>query len=190
MTEMTCLVISTTVTQSKRQTCIRALQKKYPNTSDVHISMGVRWDKSSWTGQTGRPDCSGIPPDDASASTRRGRLQEDESRYEVPEGIYQQDTDTRGRCYASSEMVGRNASFAVHHDMKSHTGATMSLGKGSVYLTLVRQKLNTKSSTEAELVGVDDVMPQVIWMRYFLEAQGSYGVRESKIYCRTTKARC
>ena len=75
-----------------------------------------------------------------------------------------------------------DGSFAVHHDMKSHTGATMSLGKGSVYSTSVRQKLNTKSSTEAELlVGVDDVMPQVIWTRYFLEAQG-YGVRESKIY--------
>ena len=65
-----------------------------------------------------------------------------------------------------------DASFAVHHDMKSHTGATMSLGKGSVYSTSVRQKLNTKSSTEAELVGVDDVMPQVIWTRFFLEAKG------------------
>ena len=71
--------------------------------------------------------------------------------------------------------------FAVHHDMKSHTGATMSLGKGSVHLTPVQQRLNTKSSTEAKLVGVDDVMPQVIWTRYLLEAQG-YGVRESKIY--------
>jgi hypothetical protein len=74
-----------------------------------------------------------------------------------------------------------DGSFAVHHDMKSHTGATMSLGKGSIYSTSVRQRLNTKSSTEAELVGVDDVMPQVLWTRYFLEAQG-YGVRDSKIY--------
>jgi hypothetical protein len=37
-----------------------------------------------------------------------------------------------------------DASFSVHHDMKSHTGGTMSLGKGSVYSTSVRQKLNTK----------------------------------------------
>ena len=65
-----------------------------------------------------------------------------------------------------------DAAFAVHPDMKSHTGATMSMGKGSVYSTSVRQKLNTKSSTEAELVGVDDVMPMVLWTRYFLEAQG------------------
>jgi len=56
-----------------------------------------------------------------------------------------------------------DASFAVHPDMKSHTGATMLLGKGSIYSTSTRQKLNTKSSTEAELVGVDDVMPMVLW---------------------------
>ena len=48
----------------------------------------------------------------------------------------------------------------------------MSLGKGVVYGSSVRQKLNTRSSTEAELVGVNDVMPQVIWTRYFLECQG------------------
>jgi hypothetical protein len=74
-----------------------------------------------------------------------------------------------------------DASFAVHPDMKSHTGATMSMGKGSVYSSSTRQKLNTKSSTEAELVGVDDRMPQILWTRYFLEAQG-YEVRENKIY--------
>ena len=74
-----------------------------------------------------------------------------------------------------------DASFAVHHDMKSHTGGAMTLGKGTIYGTSTRQKLNTKSSTESELVGVNDVMPQVLWTRYFLEAQG-YGVKDSVIY--------
>jgi hypothetical protein len=74
-----------------------------------------------------------------------------------------------------------DSSFGVHRDMRSHTGGTMSLGKGSVYSTLTRQKLNTKSSTEAELVGVDDVMPLVLWTRYFLQAQG-YEVRENKVF--------
>jgi hypothetical protein len=60
-----------------------------------------------------------------------------------------------------------DASFAVHPDMKSHTGAMMTLGKGAIYGTSTRQKLNTKSSTESELVGVNDVMPQVLWTRYF-----------------------
>jgi hypothetical protein len=74
-----------------------------------------------------------------------------------------------------------DASYAVHPDMKSHTGATMSLGKGSIYSASKRQKLNTKSSTEAELVGVDDVMAQVLWTRYFLEAQG-YKIRDNKVF--------
>jgi hypothetical protein len=69
----------------------------------------------------------------------------------------------------------------VHPDMKSHTGATMSLGKEAVYSRSTRQKLNTKSSTEAELVGVDDVMPQILWTKYFLEAQG-YKINDSKIF--------
>jgi hypothetical protein len=68
-----------------------------------------------------------------------------------------------------------DASYGVHHDMRSHTGGAMSLGTGAVYSTSKKQKLNTKSSTEAELVGVDDVLPQALWTTYFMEAQG-YGV--------------
>ena len=64
------------------------------------------------------------------------------------------------------------AYFAVHGDMRIHTGGFMALGKGCVYGTSVHQKFNTKSSTEADLVGVSDVLTQVIWTRYFLEDQG------------------
>jgi hypothetical protein len=35
-----------------------------------------------------------------------------------------------------------------------------------------KQKINTRSSTESELVGVDDAAPQMLWTRYFIEAQG------------------
>ena len=35
-----------------------------------------------------------------------------------------------------------------------------------------KQKLNTRSSTEAELVAVDDAMSQVLWSRSFLQYQG------------------
>jgi hypothetical protein len=54
----------------------------------------------------------------------------------------------------------------------------ITLGKGVVYGTLTRQKLNTKSSTEAELVGIKDVMPHILWTQYFLEAPG-YDVTDS-----------
>ena len=75
-----------------------------------------------------------------------------------------------------------DASFAVHSDMKSHTGGVLLLGRGAVYSTSTRQKLNTQSSTEAELVGINDVLPQILWIQYFLEAQGYGSPNESVIY--------
>lgn len=65
-----------------------------------------------------------------------------------------------------------DAAFAVHPDMRSHTGVVMSLGKGAIQSMSKKQKLNTRSSTEAELVAVDDGMSQVLWTKHFLEAQG------------------
>jgi hypothetical protein len=46
---------------------------------------------------------------------------------------------------------------------------------------LGRQRLNTKSSTESELVGADDVLPQMLWTLYFLEAQG-YKINDNILY--------
>ena len=64
------------------------------------------------------------------------------------------------------------ALFAIHPDMKSHTGIKLTMDKGFPYCKLRKQKLNTKRSTKSELVGVDDGLPQVLWTTYFLKAQG------------------
>jgi hypothetical protein len=40
-----------------------------------------------------------------------------------------------------------DASYAVHPDMKSHTGGVMSFGTGGFFCKSSKQKLNTKSST-------------------------------------------
>ena len=58
--------------------------------------------------------------------------------------------------------------FAIHNDMKSHIGAYMSLRIGSAYAISSKQKLNTRSSTEVELIAADDSMPQIVWTRNFL----------------------
>lgn len=69
-------------------------------------------------------------------------------------------------------LVYVDASFAVHDDMKSHTGAVMTMGLGPIYVSSKKQSLMTKSSTESELVGLSDVLPQAIWTRDFLIDQG------------------
>jgi hypothetical protein len=65
-----------------------------------------------------------------------------------------------------------DASFAVHADMRSHTGGCGSLGKEMFSTTSSKQKMNTHSSTKAELVGVNDMIAKVLWTLYFLKAQG------------------
>jgi hypothetical protein len=43
---------------------------------------------------------------------------------------------------------------------------------------VTKQKLNTKSSTEAKVVGASDYLPNTIWTKFFLEAQG-YQITDS-----------
>ena len=74
-----------------------------------------------------------------------------------------------------------DASFAVHPDFKSHTGAEMTMGRGTMIPVSKKQKLNTKSSTEVELVGVDDVSVYVLWTMLFIEEQG-YKVEKNIVY--------
>ena len=74
-----------------------------------------------------------------------------------------------------------DASFAVHPDFKSHTGAVMTMGKGAVQTLSRKQKLNTRSSTEAELVGADDAAGMILWTKLFLDEQG-YGIKKNILY--------
>ena len=64
-----------------------------------------------------------------------------------------------------------DAAFAVHADGRSHTGGGLYMKKGFVLSYCGGQKLTTRSSTEAEIVGVDDCMSKVLWVREFLIAQ-------------------
>jgi hypothetical protein len=74
-----------------------------------------------------------------------------------------------------------DASFAVHPDFKSHTGASMTYGRGAPITMSRKQKLNTRSSTEAELVGADDAINMILWTKLFLEEQG-YAVQQNILF--------
>ena len=66
-----------------------------------------------------------------------------------------------------------DASYGVHHDGKSHTGSCIVIGDlGAVHCRSSKQLIVTKSSTEAELVGLSDSANQGIFIRNFLLAQG------------------
>jgi hypothetical protein len=74
-----------------------------------------------------------------------------------------------------------DASFTVHPNMRGHSGGGLSLGCGFTIVSSTKQKLNTRSSTETEIVGVDDFMLAICWTRYFMKAQG-YGVKDNALF--------
>jgi hypothetical protein len=65
-----------------------------------------------------------------------------------------------------------DASFAVHPNMCGHTGGGLTLGRGFPISVSTKQKLNKRSSTESELLGVNDMMPIICRTCYFLLSQG------------------
>ena len=62
--------------------------------------------------------------------------------------------------------------------MKSHTGGIMSHDLGGKAQKTTKHKLNTKSSTEAELVGANDYLLNVLWVKMFMIEQG-YKIKEN-----------
>ena len=65
-----------------------------------------------------------------------------------------------------------DASFGTYQDMKSVTGVMIMIGGACVYIKSGKQKIITRSSTEAELVGLSDALSQILWTREFVICQG------------------
>jgi hypothetical protein len=65
--------------------------------------------------------------------------------------------------------------------MSGHSGGGLSLGRGFPIVSSTKQKLNTRSSTETEILGADDFMPAICWTCYFMKAQG-YNVKDNVLF--------
>ena len=78
-----------------------------------------------------------------------------------------------------------DALHAVHENMRGHTGGTMSMGIGTIHNKSSKQKLNTRSTTESEVVGVSEYLPYDIWQVNFFKNKGTIYV--IIISTRTTK---
>ena len=74
-----------------------------------------------------------------------------------------------------------DAAYAVNPDIKSQTGGAISLGIGVLHARSNKQKLNVKSSTEAELVGASEYIPYNLWLLMFMSMQG-YTIKNNVLY--------
>ena len=79
---------------------------------------------------------------------------------------------TRSIRSLSSKWAYVDVSFGLYEDGKSVTEVAISLGGASIYIKSGKQKIVTRSSTEAELVGISDALSQILWTREFLLALG------------------
>jgi hypothetical protein len=68
--------------------------------------------------------------------------------------------------------VSIDAAFANRTDMKSTSGACVTLGVGLFIAWSKIQKLNSKSSTHAEFIAVSDVTNTPLWLADFIHRQG------------------
>ena len=57
----------------------------------------------------------------------------------------------------------------------------MLLGKGAVTSASNKHKFQGRSSTDDKLIGVHDTLPQVLWTKYFIEAQG-YHIDRNEVH--------
>ena len=56
----------------------------------------------------------------------------------------------------------------LHFDGRGHTGAIVTLGGNHIFSYSSKQKIQARSSTEAELIALDDITTYVVWMRQLM----------------------
>lgn len=71
-----------------------------------------------------------------------------------------------------------DGSYLTHPDIKSHTGGYMTFVEGMLQSKYYKQKFNRNSSTDTKVLSVDNVLPSILYTKYFLECQG-YTLKET-----------
>ena len=64
-----------------------------------------------------------------------------------------------------------NTAYGIYNDIISQTGVAISLEYGIIHEKSTIQKLNTKRSTESEIVGLSDYLLHNIQIKIFLQYQ-------------------
>ena len=72
-------------------------------------------------------------------------------------------------------------SYIVLLDLKGHYGGMTLHGKGAAASKLIRHRINLRSYTESDIIGVGDHMTGVLWTLRFLGGQG-FKVKNTIVY--------
>lgn len=129
-----------------------------------------------------RPD---FEPTTAYFCTRVSKSNEDDWKKLKRALGYMKGTYTQPRIIGATSIKDLytwvDAAYAVHPNMRGQTGGVMSMGIGILHGRSSKQKLNTKSSTESELVGVSEYIPFNLFIINFLSEQG-YKIENNLLY--------
>ena len=62
-----------------------------------------------------------------------------------------------------------DVSFTVHPNMQWNPGGGLYVGTGFIIAGSTKHKLNSRRSTETEILGVNDFVPSIFWTKYLLD---------------------
>ena len=68
-----------------------------------------------------------------------------------------------------------DAAYAIHSDKRSHNGGSIYMRHGVLHKKESVQRLNTKISREAQVVGMSEYLPYSLYLMIFLHGQ-VYGI--------------
>ena len=77
---------------------------------------------------------------------------------------------------------------STHKDNRRDTGGMMSLGAGSITSGSWKQNINGQSSTDNEIIGVNNIMGPVLWTLYLSRCKDT--LWRTKLCYKTTTSPC
>ena len=129
--------------------------------------------KILWTEKRGRPD---VEPTMSFLCTRVKEPDKDDWHKFKHLCCFLKQTKSDVRIIGADDLLNMlvmiDSAHAVHKDMRGHTGGITSFGTGIIDQKSSKQRMNTRSSTEAEHVGTSEYLPKPIFFELFMEAQG------------------
>ena len=139
--------------------------------------------KLLWVSQRGRPDIC-VPVSFLCQRVQHPDIEDWKKLRRVLKFVQQTIDDTRiiGADNLDEMETFVDSSHAVHADKRGHTGGMITFGTGILAPKCSKQKMNSRSSNETEVIGNSEYLPTNIWHDYFIEAQRGAKLKSNVFY--------